>query len=131
MAGREPERRTLAELAAETGVPARTIRYYIARGILPGPGSAGRTADYGPEHAERLGRVREMQQRGLTLAEIAAELGGASRTMPEPAPWWQYPVAEGVVVMVKGDLPPWRLRGIRRAVAEMTAKLQTDEGDNG
>ena len=29
--------RTLAELSEESGIPARTIRFYIARGLLDGP----------------------------------------------------------------------------------------------
>lgn len=40
----------LAELAQKAGLPGRTIRFYIARGLLPGPLKAGRGATYGPEN---------------------------------------------------------------------------------
>jgi hypothetical protein len=50
-------KRTLAELAEDSGVPARTIRYYIARGVLPRPVVAGRGALYAKKHLERLGRI--------------------------------------------------------------------------
>jgi len=35
---------TLVELAEAAGVPARTIRYYIAKGLLPSPLVGGRPA---------------------------------------------------------------------------------------
>lgn len=120
--------RTLAELAAEAGLPTRTIRYYIARGLLPGPDTAGRAAEYGPVHLERLTRIREAQRCGMTLAEIAGELGGGDVTpSPDPVPCWRCPVDDGVEVLVRGDLPPWRLRHIRRAIAEMAAHLKAAE----
>ena len=51
----------LAELAEKAGLPGRTIRFYIARGLLPGPLKAGRGAAYGQEHLDRL---REILTRG-------------------------------------------------------------------
>ena len=41
---------TLVELSEVSGVPARTIRFYIARGLLPPPLVGGRSACYGAEH---------------------------------------------------------------------------------
>ena len=51
---------TLEELAAATGVPPRTIRYYQAEKLLQKPARDPRdtrVARYGPEHAERLPRL--------------------------------------------------------------------------
>ena len=45
---------SLAELAEQSGVPGRTIRFYIARSLLPGPSQAGRGASYGQEHIRQL-----------------------------------------------------------------------------
>jgi DNA-binding transcriptional MerR regulator len=48
---------TLAELADASGIPPRTVRFYIARGLLEGPEVAGRGATYGPGHLERLQKM--------------------------------------------------------------------------
>jgi DNA-binding transcriptional MerR regulator len=60
----------LAELAAASGVSARTIRYYQAEHLLPGPAKRGREAIYGDEHLERLALIGELRDRGLTLRTI-------------------------------------------------------------
>ena len=119
---------TLAELASETGVPARTIRFYIARGLLAGPEVAGRGAAYGPAHLERLGTIRRLQQRGMTLAEIARELEGAgAAVLPAPSAWWQYAVSPDVMVSVRADAAPWRLKQVREALEAMAARLAEKE----
>jgi DNA-binding transcriptional MerR regulator len=61
---------TIDELAAITGVPSRTIRFYQSKGTLPAPERRGRVAVYGPEHVERLGVIAELQDRGLRLDAI-------------------------------------------------------------
>ena len=66
---------TLRELAAESGVPERTIRFYISKGILGPPLRGGRGAAYGPGHLTRLREIRGLQARGLMLAELAKALG--------------------------------------------------------
>jgi DNA-binding transcriptional MerR regulator len=114
---------SLSQLAAEAGIPARTVRFYIARGLLDGPEVAGRGAAYGPGHLERLRLIRELQSRGLTLAEIGRELEGPSASLPAPSAWWQYQVSPDVVVSVRADLAPWRLKQVRSALEWMTARL--------
>jgi DNA-binding transcriptional MerR regulator len=120
---------TLAELADAARTPARTVRFYIARGLLDGPDVAGRAASYGDGHLERLRRIRELQQRGLTLAAIARELEAAAVTtsVPEPAPWWHYQVSPDVMVWVRADAGPWRLKQVREALQELTARLAEKE----
>ena len=59
------------ELAAAAGVGVDTLRFYQARGLLPSPARVGRRAVYGERHLERLQRVRELQQQGFSLAQIA------------------------------------------------------------
>jgi DNA-binding transcriptional MerR regulator len=73
---------TLKALAAETGVPVRTIRFYISRGLVDPPLRGGRGAAYGGAHKARLGMIRAMQAKGMMLAEIAHALAAA--TAPPP-----------------------------------------------
>jgi DNA-binding transcriptional MerR regulator len=61
---------TIDELAALTGVPSRTIRFYQAKGALAAPIRRGRVAYYDETHAERLRLVAHMQDRGLSLRAI-------------------------------------------------------------
>jgi DNA-binding transcriptional MerR regulator len=79
----------IRELVQASGVPRRTVRYYVQRGLLPPPEGAGRGHYYLPEHLERLRTIKDLQGRGLCLEEIRARLddGGteAVRTgVPEP-----------------------------------------------
>ncbi len=119
---------TLDELSRLSGYSKRTIRYYISRGVLPGPLRAGRGSRYGEAHLERLARIRELQERGLTLAEIAFELAGeGGGDLPEPVPCQVFALAPGVMVQVRADLPPWRLKKIRRGLEAFARHLATDE----
>lgn len=52
----------LSELAACTGVPVATIKYWIREGLVPrGPLRNERTAVYGTEHRERVELVRTLR----------------------------------------------------------------------
>jgi len=61
---------TIDELAAATGAPSRTIRFYQANGVLPFPRRQGRVALYDDRHIERLKLVADLQGRGLTLRAV-------------------------------------------------------------
>lgn len=70
------------DLAYETGVPSRTIRFYNTQGLLPLPIMRGRVAYYTQEHLLVLNIIRELkEQQNLPLdvikqlLEIRAERG--------------------------------------------------------
>jgi DNA-binding transcriptional MerR regulator len=63
------------QLAAVCDVSVDTIRYYQTRGLVPGPTREGRVAWYDERHAARIGEIRELRRRGLTLAAIERVLG--------------------------------------------------------
>jgi DNA-binding transcriptional MerR regulator len=69
------------QLASAGDISVDTVRYYQARGLLPSPEREGRVAWYGEEHLERIGQIRSLQSKGLTLAAIrrvvTGELGQA------------------------------------------------------
>jgi len=64
------------DLARRADLSVDTIRFYQKRRLLPAPERSGRLAWYGPEHEERLARIRELRSRGLTLALIGRILAG-------------------------------------------------------
>jgi DNA-binding transcriptional MerR regulator len=61
---------TIDQLAAKSGIPSRTIRFYQAKGVLPAPRRRGRVAFYDDTHLERLKVVSELQDKGLRLRAI-------------------------------------------------------------
>jgi DNA-binding transcriptional MerR regulator len=64
------------ELASRAGVSVDTVRFYQARGLLPQPERAGRVAWYGDAHLDTLGRIRDLKEKGFTLASIRRLLDG-------------------------------------------------------
>jgi DNA-binding transcriptional MerR regulator len=65
---------SISDLARLTGLSVRTIRYYLAQGLIPASGESGPGAHYGDGHLGRLQLVRRLQQQHLPLAEIRARL---------------------------------------------------------
>jgi DNA-binding transcriptional MerR regulator len=64
------EQLTIEELAEQVDVPVRTIRYYIAEGLLPGPEGRGKATTYGEEHLLRLRLIRLLSNQRMPLAEM-------------------------------------------------------------
>jgi DNA-binding transcriptional MerR regulator len=65
---------TIDELARRAGTTARNVRAYQARGLLPPPRLIGRVGYYGDGHLARLTLIARLQERGFSLAGIAALL---------------------------------------------------------
>lgn len=88
---KQPENKllTIKEVAASTGLPASTIRYYDQQfaeflGIKRG---AGRRRMFEVEAVERLKTVHGLlKDRGLSLRQARQALGGAEAAPPDPAP---------------------------------------------
>jgi DNA-binding transcriptional MerR regulator len=60
------------ELAQRAALPVDTIRYYAREGLLIPPLKQGRNRLYGPEHLERLERIRHLRDQRFSLAAILA-----------------------------------------------------------
>lgn len=71
--GGEPEL-TIDELATRVGMTVRNVRAYASRGLIPAPRLEGRTGYYGDVHIKRLQLVRELVDRGYTLAAVEKAL---------------------------------------------------------
>lgn len=69
----------LAELAQITAVTPRTIRFYIAEGLLPPPEGSGPAAVYTAEHRDRLRLIGILKDRYLPLKEIRRQLATLSQ----------------------------------------------------
>jgi DNA-binding transcriptional MerR regulator len=84
---------SIADLARLSGLNVRTIRYYLAQGLLPASGESGPGAHYGKGHLDRLRLTKRLQAQHLPLSEIRRRLAelsdtdvaGLVATAPEPA----------------------------------------------
>lgn len=65
---------SLSELTDEAGVSVRTVRYYIAEGLLPPPVAAGPRSHYTRTHLDRLRLIERMKSAYLPLKEIRRRL---------------------------------------------------------
>src|SRR5262245_3102201 len=68
----------LEELAKRSGVSARTVRYYVQRGLPSAPVFRGRDTTYREVHLLRLRAISRMQEHFPPLDAIESELRRAS-----------------------------------------------------
>ena len=69
----------ISQLAGRTGIPAKTIRYYEATGLLPAPErEASSYRRYGEDDVDRLTFLAKAKTLGLSLAEIGDILQASS-----------------------------------------------------
>lgn len=64
---------SLTELARRADVTPRTVRYYIAQGLIPSP-PAGPGQHYGQSQLQRIALIKRLQREHLPLAEIRGRL---------------------------------------------------------
>lgn len=79
------DRISLEQLAERSGVPPRTVRYYIQRGLVDRPEGERRGAWYAPRHLEQLLRIRRWSEAGLSLEGITQLLQGGGEGPPPAA----------------------------------------------
>lgn len=75
----------IAELEEETGIAARTIRYYISRGLLAPAYGRGPSATYDLGHLLRLRLITRLKDERHPLDEIRDRLGDMSDAEVEAA----------------------------------------------
>jgi DNA-binding transcriptional MerR regulator len=81
------EELSLDELAEQSGVSSRTIRYYQSEGVLAAPRREGREARYNQKHLERLALIGELQERGLKLEAIHSLIDRADKDRVSVTEW--------------------------------------------
>jgi len=111
------DRLGLEQLAERSGVPPRTVRYYIQRGMVDRPQGERRGAYYTPRHLEQLLRIRRWCEAGLSLEGIAQLLANPSDAPPE--------VARGGRIAVRTHVGIGA--GLELVIDPETARLSTAE----
>jgi DNA-binding transcriptional MerR regulator len=69
---------SINDLSRLTGLSVRTIRYYLAQGLIPASGESGPGAHYGQGHLDRLRLIKRLQTQYLPNAEIRRRLAPLS-----------------------------------------------------
>lgn len=72
----------IADVARRTGVSARALRFYEARGLLAPLRTAAGRRRYGPDQLARLHRILVLKRAGLTLAQVERLLAGRAPDLP-------------------------------------------------
>jgi DNA-binding transcriptional MerR regulator len=83
---------TIDQVCELTGIPRRTVRYYVQIGLLESPAGRGRGGNIIKSHIERLRRIKSLQDQGLTLSSIEAQL--KTESAPSPADLLEVPASE-------------------------------------
>lgn len=76
----EAEEFTIDELASRAGMTVRNVRAYAGRGLIDAPRLEGRTGYYTLQHLQRLQLIRQLLDRGYTLAAVEKAVRGAPNT---------------------------------------------------
>lgn len=129
---------SIDELSTLAGVTARTVRYYIAEGLLERPVGEKRGAYYLQQHLEQLLLIRRWSDAGLSLERIRELLAGAPED-PAPRPvrpwtvevWSRVTLADGLELQIepgRAGLTPEQVRELVREVtaAYRNARSKTD-----
>lgn len=81
----QSQQMTLAELTEAADVSTRTVRYYIAEGLLPPPEGAGPSSVYTAGHLARLRLIQRLKAAYWPLKEIRRRLAGLGDAEVETA----------------------------------------------
>jgi len=76
----DAEEFTVDELASRAQMTVRNVRAYAGRGLIAAPRLEGRTGFYSREHLQRLQLIRQLVDRGYTLAAVERAIEGAPNT---------------------------------------------------
>jgi DNA-binding transcriptional MerR regulator len=130
------ERYSIDDLSALAGVTPRTVRYYIAQGLLDRPEGAKRGAHYQQRHLEQLLLIRRWTDAGLSLERVRELLAGAPEDPPRrPAPpgsvevWSRVTVVDGLEVHLqpsRAGLSPEQVRAFVGGVMDLYRKTRAE-----
>ena len=112
-------RLSLAELTEAAEVSVRTVRYYIAEGLLPPPLGSGPASFYTSAHLERLKLIGRLKDAYLPLKEIRRRLTGVEDT--------ELPRLMALNDAELFDPGTWEGRGGAKSVSSYLDRVQMEE----
>lgn len=129
------ERFSIDELSTLAGVTPRTVRYYIAEGLVDRPQGEKRGAHYLRRHLEQLLLIRRWTDAGLSLDRVRELIAGAPEDpAPRRAPpgsvevWSRVTVADGLEVHVepgRAGLTSDQMRSLVRGITALYRQVRS------
>ena len=132
-----PERFSIDELSTLAGVTPRTVRYYIAEGLVDRPEGEKRGSHYLRRHLEQLLIIRRWTDAGLSLERVRELMAGAPE---DPAPrraasgavevWSRVTMADGLEVHIepgRAGLTPEQVRALVRGITALYRQVRSPD----
>ena len=132
----EDKKYTFEELCALSGISSRTLRYYIQIGLVDKPIGQTRGAHYLSLHIEKILRIKQLTEAGISLERIREVLSGEPMPLPERSKkpgqievrthLW---VTDGIEIQVSPEtagLSPEQLRQFLRGVLQAYEQVIKD-----
>ena len=129
------ERFSIDELSTLAGITPRTVRYYIAEGLVDRPQGEKRGAHYLRRHLEQLLLIRRWTDAGLSLDRVRELIAGAPEdpTPRRAAPgsievWSRVTVADGLEIHVepgRAELTPDQARSLIRGITALYRQVRS------
>ena len=114
----EDNKYNFEELCALSGLSSRTLRYYIQIGLVDKPIGQTRAAHYLSSHLEKILRIKQLSESGISLERIREVLSGDPLVLPERTKRPGH-------IEVRSHL--WVTDGIELQVSPETAGLSPEE----
>ena len=121
-------RYSIHDLATLASVPTRTVRFYIAQGLMDRPHGAKRGAWYEERHLQQLLLIRRWTDAGLSLDRVRELQAGSPEEAP-PRPikpgmvevWSRISLADGVEIQVEPGRAGMTPEQVRSFIQDVTA----------
>ena len=130
---------TFEELCNLSGLSSRTLRYYMQIGLVDKPIGNTRGAHYLSFHLEKILRIKQLSDSGISLERIKEVLSGEPLPVPERP---KRPghievrshlyIADGIELQVspeQADLTPEELRKLVKSVMAAFEQIKKDKND--
>ena len=122
-----PARFSIHDLATLASVPTRTVRFYIALGLMDRPHGAKRGAWYEDRHLQQLLLIRRWTDAGLSLDRVRElQAGSPEEAPPRPVKpgmvevWSRVTLADGVEVQLEPGRAGMTPEQVRTFIQEVT-----------
>lgn len=132
-----PRRFSIEDLSALSGLPVRTVRYYIQEGVVDRPEGVRRGAWYEHRHLEQLLAIRRWQAAGLSLDRIRELVRRHTDDADAPPPvrrpgdvevWSHVALAEGLELLIepaRAGLTPEQLRRLAAECLQVADRIRS------
>lgn len=114
----EEKKYTFEALCALSGLSSRTLRYYMQIGLVDKPVGQTRAAHYLSYHLEKILRIKQLSEAGISLERIREVIAGDAMPLPPRS-------KKPGQIEVRSHL--WVAEGIELQVSPETAEMTPEE----